>query len=183
MMTHPFRAAVVALSMVGTSALSAQTMTQTGPGAGGSPHVKTTWTIDGAKLAIGYGRPALKGRSEAVLMPPDKPWRTGADTATIIVTDKALKFGTVTLAPGSYTINTQPGATWQLILGRLDSPGQWGVPYKPALEIGRAPMTLGKTTAPVELLTISIDDTPAGATLRIEWGTTRATIPFTVEAK
>jgi hypothetical protein len=182
-MTHHFRAAVVALVIVGTNALGAQTMTQTGPGAGGSPHVKTTWTIDGAKLAIGYGRPALKGRPEATLMPPGKEWRTGADTATTLVTDKTLKFGAITLAPGSYTINTVPGATWQIILGKLESPGQWGVPYKPALELGRAPMTLAKTTAPVELLTISIDDTPAGATLRIEWGTTRATIPFTVEAK
>ncbi len=29
-------------------------------------------------------------------------------------------------------------------------------------------------------VTISIDDTPAGATLRIEWGTKSATTPFTV---
>jgi hypothetical protein len=183
MMTHLLRATVVALAMVGSSTLGAQQMTQTGPGAGGSPHVKTTWTIDGAKLAISYGRPALKGRPEATLMPAGKEWRTGADTVTTLVTDKTLKFGTVTLAPGSYTINTVPGATWQLVLGKLESPGQWGVPYKPALELGRTPMTLGKTGAPVESLLISIDDTPAGATLRIEWGTTRATIPFTVEAK
>jgi hypothetical protein len=41
-------------------------------------------------------------------------------------------------------------------------------------------MKAGKTAAPVEQLTISIDDTPAGATLKIEWGTTSASIPFTV---
>jgi len=29
-------------------------------------------------------------------------------------------------------------------------------------------------------MTISIDDTPAGAALRIEWGTVGATAPFTV---
>ena len=34
--------------------------------------------------------------------------------------------------------------------------------------------------APVEELTISIDDTAAGATLRIEWGTTSATANFKV---
>ena len=43
-----------------------------------------------------------------------------------------------------------------------------------------APMAIGKTKAPVEQLTISIDDTPAGATLRIEWGGNSATAPFTV---
>jgi hypothetical protein len=41
-------------------------------------------------------------------------------------------------------------------------------------------MKAGKAAKPVEQLTISIDDTPAGATLRIEWGTASATIPFTV---
>jgi hypothetical protein len=41
-------------------------------------------------------------------------------------------------------------------------------------------MTLGRASTPVEQLTIAIDDTPAGGTLRIEWGTARATIPFTV---
>jgi len=41
-------------------------------------------------------------------------------------------------------------------------------------------MSLGRTSAPVEQLTISIDDTAAGATLRVEWGTVSATIPFTV---
>ena len=30
------------------------------------------------------------------------------------------------------------------------------------------------------LLTISIDDTPAGATLKVAWGTTVASVPFTV---
>ena len=44
-------------------------------------------------------------------------------------------------------------------------PGQWGIPYQKELEIGRTPMTIGKTKAPVENVTISIDDTPKGATL------------------
>jgi hypothetical protein len=87
----------------------------------------------------------------------------------------------VKLEPGTYTINTQPGAgEWQLILGRLEKPGQWGIPYKPELEIGRAPMKAAKASAPAEQVTISIDDTPTGGTLRIEWGGTAASVPFTV---
>jgi hypothetical protein len=165
--------------VVGLTAL-AQKTTDMGTGRGGSAHVKTEWTIDGANIAIEYGRPTLKGRPEAQMMPPGQPWRTGADVATIITSDKPLTFGTVKLEPGSYTINTQPGDTWQLILGKLSNPRQWGIPYQPALEIGRVPMTVGKNTAPVEMLTISIDDTAAGATLRIEWGTVKATAPFKV---
>jgi hypothetical protein len=150
-------------------------------GGGGSPHVRSEWAIDGANISIEYGRPSLKGRPEDQLMPPGQPWRTGADEATVITTDKPLKFGTLSLAPGSYTINTEPNQKeWQLIIGKLGKPNQWGVPYNAALEIGRSPMTLGKTKAPVEQVTISIDDTPKGGSLRVEWGSKSATIPFTV---
>jgi hypothetical protein len=117
------------------------------------------------------------------MMPPGKPWRTGADEATILTTDKALKFGSISLAPGSYTINTEPGeGEWQLLVGKLGEKGQaqWGIPYQKDLEMGRAPMKVGKTAKPVEQLTISIDDTASGGTLRVEWGTTSASIPFTV---
>jgi hypothetical protein len=41
-------------------------------------------------------------------------------------------------------------------------------------------MTAGKAAAPLEQLTISIDDTSAGGTLRVEWGTTSASVPFMV---
>lgn len=171
-------AMAVAASLV---AFAAQKTTPVHPGKGGSPHVKSEWTIDGANIAIEYGRPSLKGRTEKDVMPLGRPWRTGADEATTITTDKALKFGSVSLAPGTYTINTQPGeADWQLIVGKLGKPGQWGIPYNKSLEIGRAPMTMGKTSSPVEQLTISIQDTPAGGELRIEWGGVRASAPFTV---
>ena len=39
---------------------------------------------------------------------------------------------------------------------------------------------VSSTKMPVEQVTLSVDDTPAGATLRIEWGTTSASVPFTV---
>jgi len=167
-------------ALVWTTTLAAQKTTQVHPGKGGSPHVRSEWTVDGANISIEYGRPYLKGRPESKMMPTGKPWRTGADEATVLTTDRPLKFGTLSLAPGSYTLNTQPGEPWELIAGKLGKPGQWGVPYNASLEIGRAPMKVGKTKAEVDQLTISIDDTAAGGTLRIEWGTTSAIIPFTV---
>ena len=108
--------------------LSAQKTTDLGTGRGGGAHVKTEWTIGGAHLAIAYGRPKLKGRDQATLMPPGLPWRTGADAATVMTTDKPLTFGTVVLQPGSYTINTQPGAAWQLILASSGRKGSGGYP-------------------------------------------------------
>ncbi len=173
-------ASVTAVAMFAVTA-GAQTMKQTGMGKGGSPHVQTEWRLGGANVAIEYGRPFLKGREQAQLMPVGQVWRTGADEATVITTNKPLTFGTVVLAPGSYTINTQPGAKdWQIIFGKLSQPKQWGVPYQASLEIGRAPMTLGKTSAPVEQVTYSIDPSKTGGALRIEWGTTSASTNFTV---
>ncbi|HKY20951.1 MAG TPA: DUF2911 domain-containing protein [Vicinamibacterales bacterium] len=172
----------VGLLVASSAFVQAQKTTELKTGNGGSPHVRTDWTIDGANLSVEYGRPFLKGRPEAQMMPPGREWRTGADAATIITTDKALKFGSVSLAPGSYTINTVPGEKeWQIVFGRLEKPGQWGVPYKKELEIGRTAMNIGKTAKPIENVTISIDDTPAnGAMLRVEWGTASATVPFTI---
>lgn len=171
--------AVLTIALIAAPA-AAQDTKEIHPGKGGSPHVRSTWTIDGATIVIEYGRPSMKGRAADALMPPGKPWRMGADEATIITTDKTLTFGQVKLEPGTYTVNAQPGTEWQIIFGKLGKPGQWGIPYQAALEIARAPMTAGSTKAAVEQLTISIDDTSAGATLRIEWGPTSATIPFRV---
>jgi len=172
-------AAVLVVAAVGS--VAAQKTTQVHPGKGGSPHVRTEWTIDGANLSIEYGKPSLKGRPEAELMPAGKPWRTGADEATVLKTDKAIKFGTLSLQPGTYTLNTEPGEKgWQLIVGKLEKPGQWGVPYNASLEIGRAPMSVSPAKAPAEQVTISIDDTAQGGTLKVEWGTKVASIPFTV---
>jgi Protein of unknown function (DUF2911) len=169
------------LVMTAAASLSAQKTTPVHPGKGGSPHVRTEWTIDGASLSIEYGQPSLKGRTDAALMPNGQPWRVGADEATVLKTDKPLKFGTLTLEPGTYTLNAEPGEKqWQLIVGKLSKPGQWGVPYNASLEIGRAPMSVTAAKSPVEQLKISIDDTPKGGTLKVEWGSKVALIPFTV---
>ena len=116
------------------------------------------------------------------MMPAGKPWRTGADEATTITSSKPLTFGSVKLEANTpYTINTVPGEKdWQILFGKLDKPKQWGIPYQAPLELGKAPMKVGKTAKPVEQVTISIDDTAAGGTLRIEWGTTSAAAAFKV---
>jgi hypothetical protein len=175
--------AAAALIAVASSA-HAQTNTPMPAGHGGSAHMKSTWQIGGATISITYGRPALKGRAESSMMPIGKPWRTGADVASILTTDTPLTFGKVRLAPGSYTINTIPGETsWELLLGTLKAPDQWGIPYQPALEIGRVPMTLAHAPASVELVTFAIDPTGNGGVLRLEWGTVRLSTPFVIDSQ
>lgn len=169
----------LAVALAAGIAVSAQKTTEVHPGKGGSPHVRSEWKIDGAIISIEYGRPFLKGRSEAQVMPPGKEWRTGADEATTLRTDKELMFGNLTIPAGTYTLYTVPGEKeWQLIVSKKT--GQWGVPYPQGDDLGRVPMSVTKNASPVEQLTISLHDTPKGGELRIDWGTTSARVPFMV---
>jgi hypothetical protein len=173
--------AVVMVAALGM-AVSAQKVTDLGTGKGGSPHVRSEYMVDGANIAIEYGRPALKGRVPGKDIDPyeGKEWRTGSDEQTTLVIDKAIKIGSVSVPAGRYGLHTMPsGGTWQLIIHKR--PKGWGIPYPGKDgELGRVPMTMGQAPKPAENLTISIDDTPAGGTLHIDWGTTRASAPLTV---
>jgi hypothetical protein len=161
--------------------LSAQKVTPLKTGGGGSAHVRTEATVDGANISVEYGRPALKGRTPGKDIDPfeGKEWRTGADEQTTLKTDKALKIGTLTVPAGTYGLHTIPvNGTWQLIVSKRAS--GWGIPYPAGQDLGRVAMTMGKTTTAAEQLTISVADTPAGGAINIEWGGTKATVPFTV---
>jgi hypothetical protein len=176
--TFMFSAVVLAAALVTT--VSAQKTTEVHPGKGGSPHVRSEWTIDGANLAITYGRPSLKGREEAKLMPAGRVWRLGADEQTTLTTDRALKFGTLSVPPGTYGLHVMINSEtdWQLIVSKRET--GWGIPYPEGQDLGRVPLKVGRTDKPVEQLTISVDDTATGGVLRIEWGTKSASVPFTV---
>lgn len=148
-----------------------------------SPHETVKATVDGAAISIAYGRPYVKGRKiMGGLVPFDKIWRTGADEATTLVTDRALRFGALSVPAGTYTLYTLPGASgWQIVVNKQT--GQWGTEYQQAQDLGRVPATPAKTSAPVEQFTIRIDDTPAGGALVLEWEETSVVAPFTVEKK
>ncbi len=168
-------AAVTALS----AGLAAQKTTPVHAGKGGSPHVRSEWTIDGAAISIEYGRPFVKGRPLSQVAPNGSVWRAGADEATTLKTDKPLKFGNVSVPAGTYTLWVVPAENqWELVISKAT--GQWGTQYKEGQDLGRVPMTVGKSKTPGEQLTYAIDDTPAGGTLRLEWGAVSGSVPFTV---
>lgn len=170
---------IAALAVAG-GALASQQTVQIHPGKGGSPHVRTTATVDGATISIEYGRPYLKGRADNEVMPPGEVWRTGADEATTLITDRMLMFGSLHVPAGTVTLYTIPNADgWQLVISKATA--QWGIPYPGAeQDLGRAPMSVTKNATPVDQLTITIEDTNAGGVLHVSWGTQRASIPFTV---
>lgn len=146
-----------------------------------SPHEKTEATIHGARISIEYGRPYMKGRQIfGGLVPFGQVWRTGADEATTLVTDRALMFGSVEVSAGTYTLYTIPDEqAWTLIINRQT--GQWGTQYSEAQDLARVPMKKGTTPAPVEQFTIAINETQAGGTITMTWADTMASVDFTVK--
>jgi len=147
-----------------------------------SPHETTKATIDGAAISVTYGRPSVRGRKiMGALVPYGTVWRTGADEATTLTTDKAIQIGGTSVPAGTYTLYTLPGeSAWQLIVNKQT--GQWGTEYDQKQDLARIPLKKNATAAPVEQLTISVDKNPAGGgLLKIAWENTELTAPVTVK--
>lgn len=132
---------------------------------------------DGKTVTIEYSRPSAKGRKiMGGLVPYGQVWRTGANEATSFVTTANLTIGGTTVPAGKYTIYSLPGEnSWKLIINKQT--GQWGTKYDEKQDLARVDMKVGKTSAPVEQFTISLDKAGAdAATLKLEWENTSASV-------
>ena len=178
MIVRTFITAAAALALVAGTA-AAQKVVSTKMGGGGSPHEKVEWTVKGATITIEYGRPFLKARPLSQLTPEGKIWRTGADAATTLTTSKDLMFGGLMVPAGTYTLYTVPGAqTWKLVVSKQT--GQWGTEYHDDRDLGRADMKVETLSKAVDQFTIGITEGGSGGVLTMDWGTTRASVPFMV---
>jgi hypothetical protein len=185
-----FAAAAVAVMMAAPMAAQQAKTTQVHPGKGGSPHVRSEWTIDGAAITIEYGRPSVKGRqvfgpAGQAMHPPGVVWRMGADEATTLTTNKDLMFGSLHVPAGKYTLWALPleGSAPDKPAGRLiinKQTGQWGTQYNEKEDLGRVDANVSFLQTPVETLTINLVDTPAGATFVMEFAQIRAEVPFVI---
>jgi hypothetical protein len=175
------RRALVASVLVAAFAVPAGLAAQQQQQKRASPHETVKATIDGANIAVTYGRPYVKGRKIfGGLEPYGRVWRLGADEATILETDKALMFGPIHVNPGKISLWAfLDEKQWKLVLNR--QVGQWGTDYVQAQDIARVDMKTEKLAKPVEQLTISIEKNPAGkgGLLVVQWETTKATMAFT----
>lgn len=145
-----------------------------------SPRDTTQATVRGANVAVAYGRPSLRGRALSLLVPPGQVWRTGANDATQLTTDRALRFGDVAVPAGTYSLFTLPSAAgWTLIINRAT--GQSGLDYDAAQDHARIALDVETNAPHTEQLTIDIEQTAGGGVLRLRWGTVRASAPFTVD--
>jgi hypothetical protein len=91
-----------------------------------SPPATVVGKIKGATITIDYSSPSVKGRKIwGGLEPYDKPWRAGANEATIFTTDKAIEVEGKPLPAGKYSLFITPSEKEWTIYFNSET-GQWG---------------------------------------------------------
>jgi len=135
---------------------------------------------DGKMVKIDYSSPRAKGRKIfGGVVPNGEVWRTGANEAATFVADTNVTVGGKAVPAGNYTLFTVPKAdAWMLVISKKT--GEWGTDYPGEKEdLARVPMSVSKTSSPVENFTIAFDQAGGKCTLRMEWENTRAKLEIT----
>ncbi len=142
-----------------------------------SPRDTVKAEINGAHVMIDYGRPSARGRLVfGGIVPWDSVWRTGANSATQLITDRELRFGSVSVPAGTYSLFTIPGKDrWTFIINQQH--GQWGTNYDQSKDLARVPIEVKQRKEFLERFQFEIEP---GGIIRFEWENTEASIPFTV---
>jgi len=95
-----------------------------------APRETVTATLNGKKVTVEYGRPALRGRAVKDLLsqlPANRVWRAGVDQATTLTTEGDILIGGKRVPAGKYTLylHAPEAGTYELLVNR-----DLGVPLK-----------------------------------------------------
>ena len=139
-----------------------------------SGRAEATGEVGEATVVVDYGVPKKRGREIfGELVPFGEVWRTGANRATHLTTDRDLLIGDTRVPAGQYTLFTIPDPDrWILIINRRT--GITGTAYDDSADLARVPMRTRSLPATVEDFTIAIEE---GA-LRLRWDRTEAFVPI-----
>jgi hypothetical protein len=157
-----------------------------------SPHEVVSTRIGGGLVQVIYGRPYTKdpnsGDARKIwggLVPYGKVWRTGADEATTLITQKPLMFGDTAVPAGAYTLWTLPAEDGSAKLIINKQIGQWGVgpgTYDENNDLARIDLTKEALDTPVDQFTMSVSKNPSGGgLLKMSWENTQYSTTFTVQ--
>lgn len=146
-----------------------------------SPSDTVRATVGTASLQIAYSRPFTRGRDVwGSVVEWNKPWRTGANAATMFTTSADLVFGTTVVPAGQYTLWSLPTPVGtKLIINRQT--GQWGTEYDAAKDFARLDMTPATLAKPVEEFTMAIVPQGTAGVLKFSWDNREYSILFRVK--
>jgi hypothetical protein len=157
-----------------------------------SPHETVSAVIDGSRVTVTYGRPFTKdpkkGEPRKIwggLVPYGKIWRTGADEATTLITQKPLVFGETTVPAGAYTLWTLPAEDGSAKLIINKQIGQWGAGpniYDEKNDVVRIDLKKEALAQPVDQFTLTVARNPDGSgALKLSWENIQYSTSFTVQ--
>jgi hypothetical protein len=160
-----------------------------------NPRGAASTSVGGKKLAVDYGRPALKGRSMDELLkqlPADKMWRAGENQVTTMSLESDVMIGGKKVPAGRYSVYVHAGDAnaWQLVLNKdlgvalgkiwaqapdnmKNEPWPHITDYTASIagqEVARIPLKAASSSGPVDMFTISFAPAGSGSTLMLAWG-------------
>ncbi len=145
-----------------------------------SPTAKITQQVGLTDVTVEYSCPGVKSRKIwDGLVPYDKMWRTGANTATKITFSKDVTFADKPVPAGTYALFTIPTkGAWTVILNKKpDQPGT-ATDYKADLDLLRVQIKPGVAPFRERLAFIFSNMTDDKASLDLEWDKLRLSIPI-----
>jgi hypothetical protein len=157
-----------------------------------SPHDTISAVIDGNRVTVTYGRPytTKPGTTDVRkiwggLVPYGEVWRTGADEATLLITQKPINLGGATVPAGAYSLWVLPqeqGPTKLIINKQI---GQWGVgpgSYDEKNDLARLDLKKDALDKSVDQFTMAVaKGESGGGVLKLSWENTQFSVPFTVQ--
>lgn len=185
---------ILAAAVLGALPLSAQPKKRVASSGGISPHETISTVIGdrrtGDRVTITYGRPFTNdprtGETRKIwggLVPWDKPWRLGADEATLLITQQPLLIGETTIPAGAYTLYMIPSESGAAQLVVSTNLGKWGIPVDVTHDLAHFDLTKSTLEQPVDELTMAVENDKAtgGGTIKIQWETTQYALAFSVK--
>lgn len=149
-----------------------------------SPKARVEQRVGLTDFVVDYSSPGVKGRKIwGDLVPLDKPWRSGANSATKLIANKDFTVGGKLVKAGTYALYTIPGKTqWAVILN--SSSDNWGTNgYDATKDVVRFNVKPEAVPMRERLTYIFSDTSDAGTRIDLEWEKIRISIPVTVDTK
>lgn len=154
-----------------------------------SPEDVAGYSKEGINLSIAYCKPYKKGRlifgeaSEGALVPYGQVWRTGANEATEITTNKDIYLQDSLLKAGTYSLYTIPGPD-QWILAINSKTDYWGrtiagSPFEPELDVFRVAGKVTPLSEELEQFTINFSEVDSSLFLNLMWDQTKVSFKIT----
>ncbi len=168
---------IAAASLLGAIPAMAQSHPRT------SPHETVSMKYGDGRVTVIYGRPYSKdpksGEVRKIwggLVPFGEVWRTGADEATLLVTDQPLDIQGTTIPAGAYSLYTLPTPDGgKLIVNK--QVGQWGTDYSEDKDLARIDLKKTATDKPYDQFTVVLEKNdkskdPTAGYIALRWENT-----------